>query len=81
MGDCEIEGASQFAADPIQRIEAFATAVVVPQHLTNNDFGIRINVQLAGLEVHRALKSLEKSEIFGDVVVLIADPLGDSDAP
>jgi len=79
VGDGEAEGTSQLAARPVQRIEAGATADVLAAHLADYDFGIGIDVQGLGVEGDSALQGFHEGNVFGDVVILVADPLGDAD--
>ncbi len=79
VGDGEFERAGQLSANPVQRIKALAAAVVVAQHLADNNFGIRINVQLAGFKLHCALQCFEQGQVLGNVIVLVADPFGNGD--
>src|SRR6202035_5146035 len=70
---------SQLSADPIQRIETRAAADVFAIHLADHSFGVGVDVQLAGSQLHSALQSLEQSHILSHVVVLTSYPLGNSD--
>ena len=55
VGDREVQGTSQFAADPIQRVKARAAARVFALHLPNDNFGVRVNVQFPGFESNSTL--------------------------
>ena len=79
VGDREFERAGQLSANPVQRVQAFTAAVVVAQHLANDNLRIRINVQPASFQIHCALQGFEESQVLGNIVVLVADPFGDSD--
>ena len=79
VGDGEPEGASQLAAGPMQGIEAGAAADVLAAHLADYDFGIGINVQSFGFQRDGALQGFHERDVFGDVVILVADPFGDAD--
>jgi hypothetical protein len=78
VGDGEFQGAGEFAAGPVQRVEAGAAADVFAAHLADDDFGIGINVESFGLQGKRALEGFHQGDVFGDVVVLVADPFGDA---
>jgi hypothetical protein len=77
--DREFQTPSQLATGPIERIEAGAATGIYPGHLFDHYFRIGIDVQFMSLEQHRTLQGFKKSRIFGDIVVLPADPLGDSE--
>jgi len=79
VGDGEIEGASQFAAGPVQGVEARAAADVLAAHLADDDFGIGVDVERLGLSSDCELQGFHEGDVFGDVVILVADPLGDAD--
>src|SRR5438093_1489859 len=78
VGDGEVQGAGQLAADPIQRIETRAAARIFAFHLTDNNLRIRVNVYFLGFESHGTLQRLQQGEIFGDVVVLPSDRFRDT---
>ena len=77
--DGKTEGSSQFAASPMQRVEARTTADVLAAHLPNHNLRVRVNVQRLGLQRQCALQRLEQRHIFGNVVILVADPPRDAD--
>ena len=79
MGDGKLEGTGQLAADPVQGVEARAAAGVLALHLANHHLGIGIDVQCPGLELLCTLQGLKQGDVFGDVVVLAADPARDAD--
>ncbi len=79
VGDGEFERAGQLSANPVQRVQAFTAAVVVAQHLANDNLRIRINVQPASFQIHCALQGFEQGQVLGNIVVLVTDPFGDSD--
>jgi len=81
VGNSEFERAGQFAANPIERIQALTAAAVGPQHLADDNLGIGIDVQLACFQIHGALQSFKQGKILGNVVVLVTDPFSDGDAP
>ena len=78
--DGKIETARQFPADPVQGIEPGAAADVFAAHLPDDNVGIGVHPQGAGVTGVSALESFEKGGVFGDVVVLKSDPLADADA-
>ena len=63
----------------MQGIEARAAASVFAGHLADDNLRIRVNVQLLCFERDSALQSFHQRRVFGDVVVLVTDPLGDTD--
>jgi hypothetical protein len=77
--DGEIQGARQLAAGPMQGVEAGTATEVLASHLADDDLGIRVNVQGLGLQGDGALQGFHERDVFGDVVILVADPLGDAD--
>jgi hypothetical protein len=79
VGDGEREGPGQFPANPMQRIESRAAAIVLARHLPDHHFRIGVHVNRPGIQGHRALQSFQKGKIFRDVVILTPNPLGDSD--
>src|ERR1700704_1708798 len=81
MGDGKLEGTGQLAANPVQGIETRAATGVFASHLADHHLGVRINVQGAGLQRSSTLQGLEQGNILGYVVVLTANPAGDTDGP
>jgi hypothetical protein len=79
VGDGEFQGASQFAAGPMKGIETRTAAGIFAGHLANHDLGIGIDVQLVGIQCNRTLEGFHQGGVFGDVVVLVSNPLGDAD--
>ena len=79
VGNGEIERARKFAASPVQGIEHGARAAVDAGHLLDHDFGVGEHMQALGLEGERTLQGFDQGDVFGDVVVLAANPLGDAD--
>ena len=79
MGDRESEGSSQFAAGPMQGVEARATAGVFAAHLANDNLGIGIDVKSLGFHGEGTLQGFEQGHIFRDIIILVADPFGDTD--
>jgi len=77
--DGETEGASQLATSPMKRIEPRTAAGIFAAHLADYNLGIGVDVQRLGLERERTLQSLQQRHIFGDVIVLVADPFRDAD--
>jgi hypothetical protein len=78
MGDGEGQRAGQFAASPVQGVEAWAAANILPGHLPHHHFGIGIDVQFLRFESNGVLQSFHERGIFRDVVILVADPFGDA---
>src|SRR5262249_50555124 len=79
VGDAELKGSRELAAHPVQRVEPGTAAGVLAGHLLDDQFRVRINAERGGIEVERALQGLKKSSVFGHVVIVMADPLGDPD--
>ena len=77
--DRELQRSRQLPAGPVQRIEARTAAGVFAGHLPYHHLGIRINVKFTGSKGNCVLQGFHQGSILGDVVVLVADPLGDSD--
>lgn len=77
--DRKAERAGQLAAGPMQRVEARTAADILPPHLPDHDFGVRIDVKFRSVQGQGALQRLHESGVLGDVIVLVADPLRDSD--
>ena len=78
--DGELEGAGELAANPVQGIEARAAAGVFAAHLADDDVGVGVDEEGAGFAGEGALQGFEQGGIFGDIVVLPADPLSDASA-
>jgi len=79
VGDGEIQGASEFAAGPVQGVEAGAAADVLSAHLADDDFGIGVDVEGLGFLSDGKLQGFHESDVLGYVVILMADPFGDAD--
>ncbi len=79
VGDGKNQRASQLPADPMQGIQSRAATAILARHLPHHDLRVGIHVNCLSFESYRALESFEEGEIFGDVVVLATDPLGDPD--
>jgi len=79
VGDRELERASQFSANPVQGIEARTATAILPGHLSYDNFRIGENVDRPGFQGYGTLQGFEESEVFGYVIVLPPDPLGDAD--
>lgn len=62
----------------MQRIKPRAAADVLSRHLPDHYLGIRIYVQLSGLERDRILQCFHERGIFRDVIILVANPLRDA---
>src|SRR5215471_8906822 len=80
MRDGEFQRARQLAADPVQGIEAGATASVFAGHLPYYYLRIGEYVQRLRLELHRILQRLKQRDVLSNIVVLETDPLADADA-
>ena len=78
MLDRKSQRLCQLPADPMEGIQTRAAALVFALHLPNDDLRIRVHVQRLGIQVQRALKGFEQSQVFGDIVILMTDPLGNS---
>lgn len=78
VGDGKFERASQFATDPVQGIEAWATAGILALHLADDHLGVRINMQRPRFERLGILQGFEKGYVFRYVVVLATNPAGDA---
>lgn len=76
--DGEFEGASQLAAGPMERIEAWAAANVLAAHLPDDHLGVGVDVQGLRLQRNGALQGFHQGHVFGNVIILMADPLGDA---
>jgi hypothetical protein len=78
MRDRELQRAGQLPAGPVQRIKPRTATDVFPRHLPHHNLGIGVNVQLACLKSDSILQGFHQGCVFGDIVVLVADPLGDA---
>jgi hypothetical protein len=76
----ELQAPSQFATDPVQRIQSRTAAGIFAAHLTHHHVGIRINMKRKRSPIQGTLQSFQQRYVLGHVVVLPADPLGDADA-
>ena len=81
MSDAEVERSSQLAAGPVQGIQAGAAAGVLAGHLFYYQLGVGINAQRGRIQLNREVQGLEQRRIFGNVVILMANPFGDADGP
>lgn len=79
MRDGEIERARQFAAHPMQRVKTRTAAGILTGHLLHHEFRIGVDVESSRLEIKRTLKSFEKRSVFGDIVVVMANPFRNAD--
>ena len=77
VGYGEVERTRQFSAGPIQGIEAGIAAGVFASHLLDDYFRIREYVQRFGAHFNGILQRLQKSCIFSDIIILMADPFPD----
>jgi hypothetical protein len=78
VGDGEFEGTGQLPAGPVKRIKTGATAGILAAHLANHHFGIGINMQCFGFHGESALQGFHQGHVFGNIIILVADPLGDA---
>jgi hypothetical protein len=69
----------EFAARPMKRVQTRASADVLSRHLPHNDLGIRKHMELWSFQSYCILQGFHQSGVFGDVIILMADPLSDSD--
>src|ERR1019366_1788404 len=76
--DGEVNRSRQFAAGPVQRMQARAAAGGFAGHLLDHHFGVRIDMQRLGLDGDGVLQGLKQGNVFGYVVVLMPDPAGDT---
>src|SRR5438067_8473435 len=79
MSDAEVERSSQLAAGPVQGIQAGAAAGVLAVHLFYYQLGIGINPQRGRIQLNREVQGLEQCCVFGDVIILMSNPLCDPD--
>jgi len=77
--DREIKGAGQLAAGPVERVQPWAATRVLSGHLTDYYLRVGENVQHLSLQFQSVLQGFEQGDIFGDIVVLVPDPLRDPD--
>jgi len=77
--DGEPQRANELAADPVKRVEARASTTILAGHLSDDNFGIGIDVNGSCFQGHRALQRFEQREVFRDIIVLTPNPLGDTD--
>lgn len=78
-GNRELQAPSQFATDPVQRIQSRTAASIFAAHLPHHHVGIRVNMKRTRSPSQGALQSFQQRYVLGHVVVLPADPLGNSD--
>src|ERR1019366_134595 len=76
--DGEVNRSRQFAAGPVQGMQARAAAGVFAGHLLDHHFGVRINMQRLGVDRDGVLQGLEQGDVFCYVIVLMPDPAGDA---
>ena len=74
----ELQTTGKFAAGPVQRVQARAATVVLAGHLLHDDFRVGIDVEGFGLDGDGVLQGFHEGNVLGDIVVLMPDPLGDS---
>jgi hypothetical protein len=75
----EVEGPDQLATGPVQGVQTGTAALVFTGHLLDHDLGVRENVKPACFEGEGELQGFEEGDIFGHIIVLTPDPLGDPD--
>ena len=73
------ERPGQLAAGPVQRVKPRAAAPIEPGHLLDDDLGVRVNVQGHRFGIDRMLQGLKQRYVLRHIVVLMPDPLGNSD--
>src|SRR3982074_1228091 len=56
--DGKAKGAGQLTARPMQRVEARTATGILPPHLPDHDFGVRVDVKFRGLQSQSALQRL-----------------------
>src|SRR5580700_12122068 len=76
--DGERKRPCQLSADPIEGIEARATAGVCARHLSDHNLGIRVDMKDRGVERQSALKGLQQRHVFRYIVVLMTNPSSNS---
>src|SRR5579862_7439829 len=79
MRNRELQRTRQFATSPVQRVETRAATLILPGHLPHHHLRVGIDVQFSRLQRNRILQGFHQRCIFSDVVILMADPLGDAD--
>ncbi len=79
--DREIKGAGQFATRPVERVQPWAAACVFAGHLADYHLRVGENVQHLSFQFQSMLQSFEQGDIFGNIVVLVPNPLRDPDLP
>ncbi len=79
MRDRKRQGPRQFSAGPVQGVKARAAADVFPGHLPDHNFRIRKDVEFLRLACHGILQGFHECRVLGDIVILMANPLGDAD--
>src|ERR1019366_6462054 len=77
MGDGEVQGAGEFAAGPVQGIQAGTATGVLAGHLLYDDLGVGEYVKSPSVDRNRVLQGFQQGDVLGDVVVLAADGFGD----
>ena len=63
----------------MEGVKTRTAAGVFPAHLADDHFGIGINMQRFGVKRESALQGFHQRDVFGDVVILMANPFGDAD--
>ena len=61
----------------MERIETRAAAAIFTRHLFDHNFRISVDVESSSFEGERNLQSFQQRGVFGHIVVMVADPLGD----
>ena len=79
VGNGECQRPRQLPAGPVEGIEAWTAADILPGHLPNNDLRVRVNVEFSGLKPDRVLQRFHQGCILSNIVVLVTDPFGDAD--
>ena len=68
--DGEAQGTGQFPANPVQRIQTRAAALVFASHLSNHYFRVRIDMQDLSLEIQCALQCFQERDVLIQGIVV-----------
>ena len=77
--DREVKGAGQLATGPVERVQPWAATRVLAGHLTDYYLRVGEDAQHLSFQFQSVLQSFEQGDVFGNVVVLVPDPLRDPD--
>src|SRR6185312_3204632 len=78
VSDGKLQRARQLPAGPVQGVQTRAATGVFTRHLLHDKLRIGKNLQRSGFHLKGPLQSFEQGRIFGDVVVLMANPFGNA---